>query len=451
MGCSSKHPETATFVNTWASTVIEHCQSIAVDDTNCKHGVLDVAMSSYAESTGKALHTVEVSPPQDVLDETLGNWSSPEPYMELRKFCREDGNSTSLVDTSLPFHVMIDQRTAAMPRGEFSCPIDDDSGNNVTAQVIQCTIEVGNAVRGKASVFGHRYAGRFLGHRVPVEGIRNTKRDYANSVVGYYSTESDPRFPQQRLEWFQRWFDVFGSYHLNVSTGATPSWTSNYVVPVSNILSGVKSNWVPLNERHVTPVVYLQSNCLSTTNGRDDYVQELMKHVAVDSFGPCLNNADADEMFPECRCNSENSTKSSLISCQRYHQKPCIIKRYKFTLAFENSIDDDYVTEKFYQPLSRGSIPVYLGAPNIAQFSPAQEGDSPAHISVLDYPSPKDLAEYLKSVTADEEALLSFFRWHDAPASQRVDSLVRPFLAGCTVCKEVHRQAVMKAIMGHDG
>lgn len=67
----------------------------------------------------------------------------------------------------------------------------------------------------------------------------------------------------------------------------------------------------------------------------------------------------------------------------RWAQKIEVIKNYKFTLAFENSNTKDYVTEKFFQCFDAGSIPgfksklrllilvVYLGAPNIDDFSPS--------------------------------------------------------------------------------
>lgn len=49
-----------------------------------------------------------------------------------------------------------------------------------------------------------------------------------------------------------------------------------------------------------------------------------------------------------------------------------VMKDYRFTIAFENAIADDYVTEKFYEPLLSGSVPVYLGAPNIDRFAPSR-------------------------------------------------------------------------------
>lgn len=39
-----------------------------------------------------------------------------------------------------------------------------------------------------------------------------------------------------------------------------------------------------------------------------------------------------------------------------------LMAKYKFTLAFENALGEDYITEKFWRPLKLGSVPVYLGS-----------------------------------------------------------------------------------------
>lgn len=41
------------------------------------------------------------------------------------------------------------------------------------------------------------------------------------------------------------------------------------------------------------------------------------------------------------------------------------IAQYKFIIAIENSICDDYITEKLWRPLIAGSIPIYLGSPSV--------------------------------------------------------------------------------------
>ncbi len=41
-----------------------------------------------------------------------------------------------------------------------------------------------------------------------------------------------------------------------------------------------------------------------------------------------------------------------------------MLVNYKFTLALENSLLPHYMTEKIWEPLAAGSVPVYYGAPN---------------------------------------------------------------------------------------
>lgn len=41
------------------------------------------------------------------------------------------------------------------------------------------------------------------------------------------------------------------------------------------------------------------------------------------------------------------------------------LARYKFILAIENGVCEDYITEKFWRPLMIGVIPIYFGSPSI--------------------------------------------------------------------------------------
>lgn len=42
-----------------------------------------------------------------------------------------------------------------------------------------------------------------------------------------------------------------------------------------------------------------------------------------------------------------------------------LIAKYKFAIAIENAICEDYVTEKLWRPLHVGTIPIVLGSPRI--------------------------------------------------------------------------------------
>lgn len=122
-------------------------------------------------------------------------------------------------------------------------------------------------------------------------------------------------------------------------------------------------------------------------SGRRALMTDLMRHLPVDSYGTFRRNRRLDDdRGPETKLR--------------------VIADYRYTLAFENSIGPDYVTEKFFEPLLAGSIPVYLGAPNVDSFAP---GDR-AFIDAADFDSAKALADYL--LKADDDV---HHAWRDRP------------------------------------
>ena len=90
--------------------------------------------------------------------------------------------------------------------------------------------------------------------------------------------------------------------------------------------------------------------------------------------------------------------------------KHAVLRRYPFYLAYENSNDSDYVTEKVYHALEAGVLPVYLGTTNVRDFVPP-------HSVVLrsDFESPAALAEHLASLLAHPSRYLEYFAWKRAP------------------------------------
>jgi hypothetical protein len=141
---------------------------------------------------------------------------------------------------------------------------------------------------------------------------------------------------------------------------------------------------VPLPQRRTVPVAAFVSSAWDRC-GRDGYLAELMRHVEVDSYGTVCHSADLDH-------DRGVSTKLETIAT------------YRFTVAFENAIGDDYVTEKLFQPLLVGSVPIYRGAPNVASFAPG-EG---CYIDATAFPGPRELARFLTAIGDDDYA-----RYHD--------------------------------------
>ena len=140
-----------------------------------------------------------------------------------------------------------------------------------------------------------------------------------------------------------------------------------------------------------------------------------MSLIKVHSYGKMFNN-------------------SAIRNDNGFKAKMDIISSYKFTLAFENAIAKDYVTEKFYDPLIAGSVPVYLGAPNIEEFAP---GDK-CYINLNSFGSLKELAEYLLMLDANEQQYREYLSWKDRPfrplfVRKIEERRVHPFVRLCYV------------------
>lgn len=165
------------------------------------------------------------------------------------------------------------------------------------------------------------------------------------------------------------------------------------------------------------PAAYMASSP-ADLSGRTEYVRELMCHMPVDSYGRILNTR-------------------ALEADQGRQTKLETIARYRFTLAFENSIARDNVTEKFYDPLCVGSVPVYLGAPNVSDFAPAKG----CYIDVRDFASPRQLAHHLLELPSDEARYAQYLEWRERPLDPRFLALAQeqsdpPWCRLCRLLRE---------------
>ena len=146
--------------------------------------------------------------------------------------------------------------------------------------------------------------------------------------------------------------------------------------------------------RATHPAVWLCRNGTDRA-GRVPYAAELMEEVAVDSFGEVLRNR------PERVGGGDERIE--------------LYRRYKFTLAFENSDSPDYVTEKLFDPLSVGSVPVYRGTASVADLAPHPG----CYIDARDFASAGELGRYLAHLDAHDDEYQSFHAWRtNGPSSQ---------------------------------
>lgn len=134
---------------------------------------------------------------------------------------------------------------------------------------------------------------------------------------------------------------------------------------------------------------YLARSCTSR-NGREALMKALSKHIRIDSMGACFHNAE--------RPRGTNDNKFQ------------IVKRYLFHLAFENSNELDHVTEKLWDSLRAGTLPIYFGAPNIEKLVPPK-----SLINVHNFRTWDDLGQHLQVLIRNKTKYMEYHQWRKKP------------------------------------
>ena len=102
----------------------------------------------------------------------------------------------------------------------------------------------------------------------------------------------------------------------------------------------------------------------------------------------------------------------------------------------ENAVVKDYVSEKVFDALLAGALPLYDGAPRVDRLLP----DEGAILRTADFPDASALAATLRRLAAGPEP--EHFRWREradrVPAFQRVlDMSAHKYTALCRVCERL--------------
>ena len=206
--------------------------------------------------------------------------------------------------------------------------------------------------------------------------IRKLRRSSTGSQLWLLeSAESARNYPEQFEPDFRGIFDGEISYRQCADVW-TPYLGPEYAKAHGAVVTGGRRE---LCCAFISSAVNLSQRC--------QYMEELMRHMEIASFGRFMNNR---------RIAGDSGRNSKLEAMKAFH----------FTLAFENAIEPDYVTEKFFEPFLAGTIPVYLGAPNVEEFAPGEN----CYVDASRYPDPAALAAYLRSAEPG-----SFHRWRHAP------------------------------------
>jgi hypothetical protein len=200
-----------------------------------------------------------------------------------------------------------------------------------------------------------------------------------------WSKESKVNCKQLADPEFMHHFDLRMTYEQDADI-----WTP-YLPGRSTWLSIQSSSIPKKTESH--PTALFRSDPIDRC-GRNAFALALMRYTKVDSYGKFLKNRTLAE--PDVGW----STRLTVIG------------RYYFYLALENSIAPDYVTEKIFDALLAGTVPIYRGAPNCRELVP--EG---SFIDATTFNGPKSLADYLHHLVENPTDYAAYFAWRHKPLS----------------------------------
>ena len=232
------------------------------------------------------------------------------------------------------------------------------------------------------------------------------------------------RSERQRFVFFTQESPVSSNLNLTQLDGLF-NWTMSYKLDsdvqllygrMKALLSSSARNLTAVIKRKRKKVAWMVSHC-ETSIRREDYVAQLQHYIDVDVYGKC----------GKLRCPRNETHWIS-------HPK-CYIRlaaEYKFYLAFENSICTDYVTEKLFNLLQHDIVPVVLGGANYSLIAPPH-----SFIDARQFESPRQLAEYLNQLDADDDLYAEFFKWKaDYTVEAGFEQMSRH--AFCDLCAKMH-------------
>lgn len=216
----------------------------------------------------------------------------------------------------------------------------------------------------------------------------------------------------------------YSPIYYDLQAGFYPSDPNDFLIPPR-----------PMKDKFGFISAFISNGVDFSPCNRMNYITELMQYIKVDHYGEWKKNTNWPRPM----------TSIGKID-DRVLQKITILSWYRFTLAFENTVDDHWLTEKFFQSIIAGCIPVYLGARNVRELFPIAH----SYIDANDFENPKTLAEYLNKLNENETLYNEYFEWKKKALPQAVLDLTKMSFRynGCRLCDYYHQNFLKE---GNDG
>ena len=206
----------------------------------------------------------------------------------------------------------------------------------------------------------------------------------------FFTHESPSMYsPEMRDDAFRKSFDYIANYER------TSGLWFPFAVPVFEMKEDFPLFTIPRKER-IPGIAWLARDCLSN---RAETLKKISDEYPVFSVGHCARNVNANS-FPESVMEMPRRRETSF-------QEP--LSNFMFYFAVENVgvSCPEYVTEKIYYALSRGSIPIYIGWEGVNELLPGRD----SWIDLRNYATTQQLAKRLREIAESDEEWEKMHKW----------------------------------------
>ena len=227
----------------------------------------------------------------------------------------------------------------------------------------------------------------------------NDLADYNSSDAVLFYIFRARSLPSYKFSW-QKWILRTDESPANSKTFApynglfNATWTYHSKSDIFSHMYAAKSSPIPESQakspaktmvlQRKRGIAWLVGHCY-TNGARHLLVKALQKYIPVDVYGRC----------GQLRCGPET------LDCERLFQA-----KYRFYLAFENSLCAEYATEKLWRALHHNLVPIVMGGSNYTSYLPPHW-----FIDVANFSTVRALADYLQLLDTNDSLYLQYFEW----------------------------------------
>jgi len=243
-----------------------------------------------------------------------------------------------------------------------------------------------------------------------INNVHEKKYDDVNAVVFHGCDIGNEEFsPQGYAQRYgqknrgQSYWIIMGESHASCPAQIDPKYRDHIdycmgldldcAVPMTSAHRVVGISYFHLTpKRDDADGIFISSNC-NPHNNRIKWMTYLVQSsgLRIHSYGRCLHNQD----WPGEDKGQDSKEKYELMGT------------YKFCFTMDNTDQKDYISEKLFQALAAGCVPVYMGAPNIDDYMPQEN----AIVNANKFNSPEDLGNHLKELLKDNAKYEEHLKW----------------------------------------